>query len=129
MNKIDISTDDKKKEVFELFNSFSKKQEIYEYFKISDNTSGKGYIEKVAAEIGFDFNTYKNRKKRYCLFCGRELKRGQTKFCSCSCSAKYNNEGKKLGEETKENRRFPLFFARFFVPLPLIDEIRGYTYR
>jgi len=102
MNKIDISTDAKKKEVFELFNSFSKKQEIYEYFKISDNTSGKGYIEKVAAEIGFDFNIYKNRKKRYCLFCGKELKRGQAKFCSCSCSAKYNNEGRKLDEETKE---------------------------
>lgn len=102
MDKIDISTEDKKKEIFDLFNSFNKKQEIYDYFKISDNTTGKGYIERVAAEIGFDFAVYKERKKRYCLFCGKELKRWQKKFCSCSCSAKFNNEGRKLDDTTKK---------------------------
>lgn len=41
-------------------------------------------------------------EKRCCLNCGKELKRGQKKFCSCSCSAHYNNLGRKHSEETKE---------------------------
>lgn len=30
--------------------------------------------------IGFDINTYKNRRKRYCLSCNKELKSGQKSF-------------------------------------------------
>lgn len=100
MNKIDISTEEKKKEVYELFNSFNKKGDIYEYFNINDNVKGVEYINKIAEEIGFDFNVYKERKKRYCLQCGKELHKGQKKFCSSSCAAKYNN--KPLTEETKK---------------------------
>lgn len=102
MNKIDISTEKKKKEIYEIFDSCSTKTEVYQRFGISDNTLGKGYVEKIAAEIGFDFSIYKERKKRYCLFCGKELKKGQKKFCSSSCSAKYFNGGKHLKEETKK---------------------------
>ena len=102
MNKIDISTEEKRREIYNLFDSFTKKQDIYLYYNISDNTAGKGYIEKIAKEIGFDFNVYKERKQRHCLYCGRLLKPGQKKFCSSSCSAKYFNEGKKLKEETKK---------------------------
>lgn len=40
-------------------------------------------------------------EKRYCLECGKELKTGQKKFCSSSCSAKFNNRGRKHSEETK----------------------------
>ena len=104
MNKIDISTEKKKKEIYEIFDSCSTKTEVYQRFGISDNTLGKGYVEKIAAEIGFDFSIYKERKKRYCLFCGKELKKGQKKFCSSSCSAKYFNGGKHLKEETKKKR-------------------------
>ena len=51
--------------------------------------------------IGFDINTYKNRRKRYCLNCNKELKSGQKKFCCKSCSASYNNKGRVLSDETK----------------------------
>lgn len=41
-------------------------------------------------------------KEKYCLQCGKELTKFQKKFCSSSCSAKYNNKGRKLSEETKQ---------------------------
>ena len=102
MEKIDISSEEKRRKVYSIFDGFKSKQEIHKYYKITDNSNGCRYIEKIANEIGFDLNVYKERKKRYCLFCGKELKHGQTKFCSCSCSAKYFNEGRKLSEETKK---------------------------
>ena len=43
---IDISTEDKKKEVFEIFDSLSSKNRAHEYFGISDNTQGSEYLKK-----------------------------------------------------------------------------------
>ena len=102
MNTIDISTKEKKEEIYNLFNSFNKKSDIYEYFNISDNASGVKYINQIAKRIGFDFNIYKEKEKCYCLQCGKQLKKGQKKFCSSSCAAKYNNKGRKISNETKE---------------------------
>lgn len=99
MNRIDISTEEKKQEVYELFASFNKKGDIHKYFGITDNSQGCNYIKEVANEIGFDLSSYK--KKRYCLECGKELKEGQKKFCSKSCAATYNNTRRKHSEETK----------------------------
>lgn len=39
-------------------------------------------------------------KKKYCLNCGNELKKGQYKFCSKSCAASFNN--KKRGTLTED---------------------------
>lgn len=88
MNRIDISTEEKKQEVYELFALFNK-GDIHKYFGITDNSQGCNYIKEVANEIGFDLSSYK--KKRYCLECGKELKKGQKKFCSKSCAVSYNN--------------------------------------
>lgn len=43
----------------------------------------------------------KEGKNKFCLLCGKELKKTQKKFCSSSCSAKFNNVGRKHSEETK----------------------------
>lgn len=102
MNKIDISTEEKKQNLYNLFCSFNKKQDIYNFLKISNNSFGKKYIDEIAKEIKFDFDVYKQKKKRYCLLCGKELNSHQKKFCSSSCSAKFFNLGKKLKEETKK---------------------------
>ena len=101
-NKIDISTEEKRKEVYEIFNSLTSKNKVHEYFNISDNKNGSEYIKQIANEIGFDLNVYKERKKKYCLTCGKELKKGQNKFCSSSCSATYNNALREVSEETKK---------------------------
>ena len=102
-NKIDISTEEKRKEVYNIFNSLTSKNKIHEYFKISDNKNGSEYIKQIANEISFDLNIYKERKKKFCLNCGKELKKGQNKFCSSSCAASVNN--KERGERSEETKK------------------------
>lgn len=77
---------------------------------MSDNTSNTKYIHFLLEELGIgnDYYRNKNRKqKRYCLYCGKELIKGdqRKKFCNASCAAKYNNYGRKHSEETKKKIR------------------------
>lgn len=93
---IDISTEEKRKEVFEKFDSFTSKNQAHEYFGISDNKQGSEYLKEIATSVGFDLSIYKERKKRpirYCKECGKEIisKWGKD-FCCSACAAKYNNE-------------------------------------
>ena len=92
---IDISTEEKKQEVFNVFNNLLTKQQVHEYYGISDNSDGCEYLNQVAKEIGFDFSIYKERKKkpvRYCKQCGKEItNRWANDFCSRSCTATYTN--------------------------------------
>lgn len=90
---IDISTEEKKKEVYDLFDSFSYKKEIYEHYGVKDNTSNLRYLNKIAKEIGFDFSVYKARKIKivHCKYCGKQLDNSRKTFCNNSCAASYNN--------------------------------------
>ena len=91
---IDISTEEKKKDVFDKFNSFTSKNQAHEYFGISDNKQGSEYLKEIAKSVGFDINLYKAKKKkpiRYCKKCGKEINSKWGKvFCSSACAAKYN---------------------------------------
>ena len=102
---INIDTDENKKEVFEKFNSVNSKHQAHILFGISDNRSGSEYLKEIAQEIGFDLNVYKQRKeklKRYCLQCGKEiLSRHNQKFCCRSCATTYQNLHTIKTEETK----------------------------
>lgn len=100
--EIDVSTAEKKEKTYKLFEEFSKICEIYSFFGVEDTPYNNRYVHKIADEIGFDFSYYKEKQKRYCLHCGKELKRGQKKFCSSSCAAKHNNKGRRHSAETKE---------------------------
>ena len=102
---IDISTVEKRNKAFNQFLSFEKIGDIYAYYGISDNPSGVKYVRMIAQEIGFDLTLYRTRKKKYCKNCGKELTRGQHKFCSSSCAATYNNTGRIQKEETREKIR------------------------
>ena len=96
-----VDTEEQKKIVYDLFDSFKSKNEAHKYFKISDNKQGSEYIKHIANIVGFDFSKYK-KPKQFCLNCGKELEnKGQTKFCSMSCSARFNNKNRVLSEETK----------------------------
>ncbi len=101
---IDISTEEKKKDVFDAFNSLTSKNQAHKYFGISDNKDGSKYLNEIATLVGFDLTSYKvNRnKKRFCKQCGNEITSKWAKlFCSSSCAAKYNNEhrGKSIYEK------------------------------
>lgn len=81
------------------------KEDIYRHFNVCHNTANSFYLREVAEKIGFDFNIYKERKKKYCLYCGKEIigrYKGVKKFCDNSCAAKYNNKGRIHSEETKK---------------------------
>ena len=52
---IDVSDENKAREVYEIFKSFSSKKEIYEYYGVCSNTANIKYVNKIAEEIGFDF--------------------------------------------------------------------------
>jgi hypothetical protein len=41
----------------------------------------------------------KENTVKYCLNCGKKLKKGQKKFCSQSCSATFNNKGRKIKKD------------------------------
>ena len=92
---IDISSEEKKREVFEIFNSLTSRNKAHECFGISDNKQGSNYLKEIANEVGFDFSIYDERRKktiRYCEECGKELVKWQKKFCCSACAAKYNNK-------------------------------------
>lgn len=92
---IDISTEEKKEEVYNLFSGFKSKNEAHKYFGISDNKSGSAYLNEIAEAVGFDINSYKN-KTRYCLNCGGEIEnKWGKKFCCRSCSTTYNNKNRE----------------------------------
>lgn len=78
----------------ELFLSFDKKADIYSYYGISDNSSGVKFVNNVLDELGIPRDYYHNKRfpKRYCLCCGKKLKKGQHKFCSKQCFAKISNK-------------------------------------
>ena len=89
-------------ELFNVFESSNSISEVLRKLNISDNSNNWKKIKLLAIEIGFNIETYKNRKKKFCLNCGKELKRGQNKFCSNSCSATFNNKNRIVSDETKE---------------------------
>lgn len=102
MNKIDISTEEKKQEVYKIFDSLESKSQIHKFYKISDNAQGSDYIKQIANEIGFDFNIYKERKRKFCLHCGKEIVgkgKSSKKFCNSSCAASYNNKQRSLNSD------------------------------
>jgi predicted nucleic acid-binding Zn ribbon protein len=106
--------------VFENSNSIS---EVLKTLGITDNSSNWKKIKNLANEIGFNLEIYKNRKKRFCLKCGKELTSNQSKFCSNSCSASYNNIGRKMSNETKNKIRNSLVKKEKNVKLPKKEKI------
>lgn len=99
--ELDLSTEEKRKELYNLFDSFRLKKEIFTYFGMTKNTSNWEYIKNICSEIGFDWNVYNTRKKKYevrhCLNCGKKIETGDSrkKFCDSSCAASYNNKQRR----------------------------------
>lgn len=114
MKKFDLSTEEKRNEVFELFKSFNKKGDIYGYLNTSDNCISISYVNEVAHIINFDFKYYNEKKitKKFCLKCGKELNNTQKKFCSKSCSAKYNNCLISDASKEKRNKSLIEFYKK-----------------
>lgn len=108
LKEINIERD--KEFLYNLFESFNKKGDIYEYFGLWDNKETVKLINDIAKSIGFDFNVYKERRRmkpRICEQCGKEYNPTHSKqrFCSQSCVATYTNTGRVVSKESREKRR------------------------
>ena len=70
-----------------------------------DYTNGrirKEIIEYCLNEYNIDIiETIRKNNRHFCLVCGTEIPTWR-KFCSSSCAAKYNNQGRILSDETKD---------------------------
>lgn len=63
----------------------------------------KELVDLCLSKYGIDIlETIKQNNKHYCLQCGKEIGAGR-KFCSSSCAAKYNNNGRIQTNTAKEN--------------------------
>jgi hypothetical protein len=72
-----------KEVLFEILNTSSSKTEALN--KLGYNYSNGRLIKLLkdyANFVGFDLNVYTDRKKKFCLECGKLLRKGQYKFCS-----------------------------------------------
>lgn len=70
-----------------------------------DYTNGrirKEIIDYCLKEYGIDIiEVIRKNNRHFCLVCGAEIPL-RRKFCSSSCAAKYNNQGRILSDETKD---------------------------
>lgn len=86
------------------------------------NYTNREKVKKYLAENNIEWQEWLADKKRgverYCLVCGKVLVNEQKKFCSYSCSAKYNNCRRKkketkhciyCGKEINNSRKKTLF--------------------
>lgn len=77
---------------------------LYGKYHGRNKEKAKKYIESLGCSYKEWAESKKSNKNTKCLNCGKELKRGQYKFCSSSCSATFNNlkRGKKSVEEKEK---------------------------
>ena len=72
------------------------------------NYTNREKCKKILRKNGIDWEKWledkKVKPKKYCLYCGKEIIGGdyRKKFCDHSCSASYNNKGKKHTEDSKK---------------------------
>lgn len=88
-----------------LSNSISYSDAIRKIFNKDYYNNGiKIKLLKLCEKVNFDFESHlKNMKiRKYCLCCGKELSNNRRKFCSSSCSAKFNNKNRKHNDETRK---------------------------
>lgn len=86
--------------ILELANECDSLNEICRKFFGKANYTNREKVKELLREQGIKWDIWLNEKKknkeRYCLTCGKKLKRGQKKYCSHSCSAKMSNPVRKI---------------------------------
>lgn len=87
------------KELLNIISNSNSFKEIFNKLNLAGGPTDYKEIKNFCNEHNFDIiniNGWEKRKiTRKCLQCGKLLKTGQYKFCSSSCSAKYNNPNRR----------------------------------
>lgn len=100
-----LNSIDNKEALRELWETFDSMQEIYDYYGVSRNSSNQKIIYEKLNELNLPLDIWRQKHThiKICLNCGKQYnsKYNNSKFCSHSCSATYNN--KKRSHTTKIN--------------------------
>jgi len=99
-------------ELLKIFDESKNVTDLLKKLNLSDNTINRNKIKNISIEINFDLDLYRIRKLKYCLNCGKILIGDRHKFCSNSCSATYNNTGRKVSNATRDKIRKTLAIVR-----------------
>lgn len=101
-----IQNNEDKDKILTLLDGVDSEEKAYSLFECKYSKTNRLYLYHIANIVGFDMSIYKERRKKvvkYCIKCNKPLSKGQKKFCSESCAAKYNNMKRgKMSEEQKQ---------------------------
>lgn len=89
-----------REELITIFNESETIAEICRKLYGKKNGGMHNRVLKLFEELDYDWNAHvleiSNKKKKYCLNCGKEItSKHATKFCCLSCAAQYNNKIKE----------------------------------
>lgn len=93
-------------ELIEIFENATSVNEVCRKLYGNNYESSRKKVKKLFTQLNYNWDEHiekiKDVKRKYCLNCGNELKKGQYKFCSKSCAASFNNKKRGLlSDETK----------------------------
>lgn len=94
-------------ELLSILNTCKSKADFFKAFNLAGGPTDYKELETLCKRIGYDMALLK-KEKRHCLTCGKELKKGQTKFCCQSCSATFNNK-KRSKTPPKQPKEIPAY--------------------
>lgn len=118
-------------EIEKLFNSSKSSSELISKIGLKYCGASQKYVKELAKRINLDFNEwvskircsrkYYSEHPKFCKQCGKELpfEQRDNEFCSHSCAASYNNLGRVLTDEARQNisngmqKRSELFDGNF----------------
>lgn len=96
-----------------MFDDCKSLNDIARKFFGTANYTNREKSKELLFRQGIDWKKWleeiKISKEKHCIVCGKKLEKEQVKFCSHSCSAKYNNHKRTkraIKEEEKEEDRF-----------------------
>ena len=116
--------------LIELFDSSNSIAEICRKLYGKNNGGMHNRVLKLFEETGYDWETHlkiiEEKKKKYCLNCGKEIigkERKRKKFCNSSCASQYNN---KLHEHKLESKlAISNSLKKYYSSNPMSDDIKS----
>lgn len=107
MGKIKKILEDKKYTKEELINILKEcktKKDFFDKFNLVASPGNYKDLSYLCDLLNYDIENLKKKIERFCLNCGKRLKKGQYKFCCQSCAATFNNKKrkKKVNHKPKE---------------------------
>lgn len=97
-----------KEELINILKNCKTKKDFFKKFNLAGGPSDYKELSYLCEYLNYDIDNLRKKIERYCLNCGKRLKKGQYKFCCQSCAATVNNQKRKRKIEEKP-KEIPLY--------------------